>query len=132
MAQAWTEAQLQQIDETRELAITTRRRDGSLRDWLPIWVVRAGSEVYVRTWYRRTTGWFGHAVRDGRARIRTPGLEADVDVEDVGEGDGDLRTRVDEAYRAKYATGGGDAAGMTSDETAATTLRLRPTRETRA
>jgi hypothetical protein len=119
---SWTDEQLARIDAARELEISVRRADGTLRAWTPIWVVHAVSDVYVRTWYRRDTGWFGHALRSGRARVRVPGLEADVRVEDVGAGSPGLRADVDDAYRAKYA---GDSTGnMVTDDAAATTLRL--------
>ena len=65
MAGPWTPDQLQAIGVARELEITTARPDGTLREWVPIWVVTAGEEVYVRTWFRRETGWFGHAVGRG-------------------------------------------------------------------
>jgi hypothetical protein len=69
-----------------------------------------------------------------------PGLEADVDVVDVGglpvSGDvegadvgaatGDVEARVDEAYRAKDGAHG--AASVITAEAAATTLRLDPAR----
>jgi hypothetical protein len=90
-------------------------------------VVSAGGQVYVRTWYRRTTGWFGRVLESHRARVRVPGLDADVVVEDVGEGPGELRTSVDEAYRAKYGRyGSGSVGQMVADPAAATTLRLTP------
>jgi hypothetical protein len=79
-------------------------------------------DVYVRTWYRRDTGWFGHAVGSGRARIRIPGVEVDVRVEDVGVGPAGLKTDVDAAYRGKY--GGGSTGDMVGDDAVATTLRL--------
>jgi hypothetical protein len=120
---SWTREQLAQIDAARELEIAVRRADGTLRPWTPIWVVHAGSDVYVRTWYRRDTGWFGHALRSGRARVRVPGLEVDVRVEDVGTGSTALRADVDDAYRAKYG-GGGSTGNMVADDAAATTLRL--------
>jgi hypothetical protein len=121
----WTPEQLRRIDAARELEISTTRTDGTLRPWLPIWVVCVGEQVYVRTWYRRTTGWFGHAIATRQARVRVPGLEADVIVADVGERDSDLRSAVDEAYAAKYAPHGGGSVGqMTSDSAASTTLRL--------
>jgi hypothetical protein len=119
---SWTREQLAQIDAARELEIAVRRADGTLRSWTPIWVVHVVNDVYVRTWYRRDTGWFGRALRSGRARVRVRGLEADVRVEDVGVGESGLRTDVDDAYRAKY--GGGSTGNMVTDEAAATTLRL--------
>ena len=90
MTAAWSPAELQEINAARELEIASRRADGTLRRWVPIWAVSTGGLVYVRTWYRRETGWFGHVLASRRARIRVPGLEADVEVEDVGEGTPDF------------------------------------------
>lgn len=85
----------------------------------------AHDEVFVRTWYRRSTGWFGRILRTERARIRVPGVEVGVRAEDVGAEPSTLRAAVDDAYRAKY--GGGSADRMVAGEAAATTLRLVPT-----
>jgi hypothetical protein len=127
MTASWSPEQLQQIDGSDELQIASRRPDGTVRPFVPIWVVSAGGQVYVRTWYRRTTGWFGRVLESHRARVRVPGLDADVAVEDVGEGPGELRTSVDEAYRAKYGRyGSGSVGQMVADPAAATTLRLTP------
>jgi hypothetical protein len=124
---AWKPEQLNRISEARELEIASRRADGRPRRWLPIWVVCVDDQVYVRTWYRRTTGWFGQVTNSREARIRVPGVELDVIVEDVGDRDPDLRTAVDQAYRAKYGTPGDDTvAGMTTSAAAAATLRLAP------
>jgi hypothetical protein len=81
----WSPDELERIDRAEELRIATERADGSLGRDTPIWVVSAGGQVYVRTWYRRDNGWFGHAVESRRARIRIPGLAANVAVEDIGE-----------------------------------------------
>jgi hypothetical protein len=113
---AWTPADLRLLDAARELEIAV---DGSRR-WVPIWVVCTGGQVYVRTWY---TGWFGAAVRAGRARVRVPGLEAEVAIEDLGAASPQATADVDAAYRTKY-SGGTDA--MVTAEAAATTLRLDP------
>ena len=128
MTAAWTPDQLASIGAAEELQIATRRPDGTLRSWVPIWVVVAfDGRVYVRTWHRRTTGWFGQVLTEPRARIRVPGLEADVVVEDVGEGPGQLRVSVDEAYRIKYGRYGQTTVGqMVSDAAVAATLRLIP------
>lgn len=124
MTTRWSAEDLRLIDAAEELQIAVRRDDGSLRRWLPIWVVRAGGQVYVRTWYRRETGWYGLAVRTRRARIRVPGLEADIAVEDVGDASPETSAEVDEAYRAKYGPGG--AGSMVTAEAVASTLRLDP------
>jgi hypothetical protein len=127
MISAWTTEQLDRIDTADELRIAVRREDGSPRRPLPIWVVRAGGTVYVRTWRRRETGWFGGALRTRRARISVPGVETDVTVEDVGAGPADLRADVDAAYRAKYGRYGRSTLdSMVSDAAAASTLRLVP------
>jgi hypothetical protein len=125
MTAAWSHAELQEINAARELQIASRRADGTLHQWVPIWVVSTGGLVYVRTWYRRDTGWFGHVVASRRARIRVPGLDADVAVEDVGEGTPELRAGVNAAYETKYGRGGGTEQ-MVSAEAAAATLRLNP------
>ena len=122
MSSEWRAADLAKIDGADELRIATRRRDGTLRPAVPIWVVAVDVYVYVRTWHRRDTGWFGRAVGDGVARIGVPGLEADVTVEDVGP---QFRARVDAAYRAKYGRyGAATVEQMVGDDAVATTLRL--------
>jgi hypothetical protein len=122
----WTPDQLDAIEVTRELEITGARRDGTLRRWVPISVVRVAEKVYVRTWYRREGGWFGHAAGTGRARVRVPGFEADVVVEDVGAGDAALRACIEQAYRKKYGSSDGSVGQMTGEDAAASTLRLAP------
>ncbi|MFI5589930.1 DUF2255 family protein [Amycolatopsis sp. NPDC051758] len=125
----WSSAELELLDAAQELEIGVRRADGTLRRAVPIWVVCAGSRVYVRTWHRRDTGWFGQALRTRRAHVRVEGLEADVAVEDVGEGSPGQRAAVDAAYRVKYG-GFGDAGvgNMVSASAAAATLQLVPLR----
>ena len=127
MDDTWSPDQLERIGAADELQIASRRADGTLRRWTPIWVVSVGDQVYVRTWYRRETGWFGDVLRSGRARVRVPGLEAGVAVDDVGVGPAALRADVDAAYRAKYERyGRGSIDPMVSAAAAAATLRLRP------
>ncbi|HEY3506253.1 MAG TPA: DUF2255 family protein [Actinocatenispora sp.] len=122
MTVPWSTDDLRVIDAAAELQIAARRVDGSLRPWVPIWVVCAGGQVYVRTWYRRETGWFGHVLRSLRARIRVPGLDADVAVEDVGDESTRVTDEVNAAYRTRYGRGG--AASMVTAAASATTLRL--------
>jgi hypothetical protein len=96
--------------------------------WVPIWVVCVGRDVFVRTWYRRPSGWFGQVQRSHRARIRVSDVDVAVAVTDVGEGSAELRLGIDNAYRAKYGHYGHDTVEqMVSDAAAATTLRLIPT-----
>jgi hypothetical protein len=111
----------------RRLEIAARRADGTLRRWVPVWVVGVGGRIYVRTWHRRDTGWFGQVLDSRRARIRVPDLEADVAVADIGEPDANLRAEVDAAYPAKYRRYGATSVErMLTDDAAGATLRLIP------
>ena len=130
MTVAWSPDELERIDGAEELQIATKRADGTLRREVPIWVVRARGQVYVRTWYRRDNGWFGHAVESRRARIRIPGLVADIAIESVGDHEAELRASIDAVYRAKYGRYGETTVErMVADDAAATTLRLVPESE---
>jgi hypothetical protein len=120
----WSPEELNSIGAAVELHIAVRRPDGRLRRWTPIWVVRVDEQVYVRTWYRRENGWFGHALLSRRARIRVPGLVGDVTIEDLGQGEAELQAGVDAAYLAKYGHQGAES--METAAAAATTLRLAP------
>jgi hypothetical protein len=127
MAVAWSPAELERIGTAEELQIITNRVDGTPRPAVPIWVVRVGGQVYVRTWWRRDDGWFGHVVHSRRARIRVPGLEAGIVIEDVGDDKAELRAGVDAAYRAKYGRYGEPSVErMVTNAAAASTLRLIP------
>ena len=125
MTAAWSPEELERINGAEELRIATERADGTLRRDVPVWVVIVGGQVYVRTWYRRGDGWFGHAVDARRARIGVAGLAADVAVEDVGDDESGLRASVDAAYSVKYGRyGEATVDRMVSDAAAAATLRL--------
>jgi hypothetical protein len=132
MTVAWSPDELERIGTAEELQIATYRADGTLRREVPIWVVRTSGQVYVRTWYRRANGWFGHVVALRRARIRVPGLEVDIAIEDVGDDEAALRVSVDAAYRAKYGRyGEASVDRIVTDDAAASTLRLIPEQEAR-
>ena len=130
MTPPWSPEELARVGSADELEIAVRRADGTLRSWTPIWVVCVGEQVYVRTWYRRASGWFGHVLHARRARIRVPGLEMDVAVADVGGAAPQLRARIDAAYRTKYRSyGTSSVEPMVAAAAAAATLQLSPERE---
>jgi hypothetical protein len=114
----WTPDELRTLSATRELEVGTRPDNG-----VPIWVVVVGDRVLVRTWRRRTTGWYGRAVRAARLRVRVGAGSVEAEVSLVGTDDADA---VDAAYRAKYGTGGAES--MVTAEAIASTLRLTPAR----
>ena len=127
MAATWTRGQLERIALSDGLQITSKRPDATPRRWTTIWVVTVSEQVYVRTWYRRESGWFGHVLARRRARIRVAGLEADVTVEDAGVGTAELREDINAAYRTKYGRHGRTSVeSMVSAAAAASTLRLSP------
>jgi hypothetical protein len=85
-----------------------------------------GKGVYVRTWYRRSNGWFGGALRSNRARIQVAGVDVEVAVDDISETHHGQRADIDEAYRTKYPRyGRSTVEQMVSDSAASTTLELR-------
>ena len=124
MANSWSGEQLDRISQSGELQIASRRTDGTLRSSVPIWVVCVDDGVYVRTWYRRTTGWFGDVLELPQARMQVPGVEVDVLITNFGEGPPGLRSSVDAAHRTKYGPSGHQS--MVTADAAATTLRLDP------
>jgi hypothetical protein len=120
----WTPDELTRIGKADELQITSRRRDGSLRPYVTIWVVRSGDDVYVRSAYGQENGWFQRALSSGEGRIRAGGVERDVAFEQPGAVvDADLHA----AYHAKYDRYGPSIVGtVVSPEAAKSTLRLVP------
>ena len=125
MTDTWSSDELERIGSAAELEIAVKRADGTLQRWVPIWAVSVGEHVFVRTWHRRDTGWFGHVLDSRRARIRVPGLEADVAVADVGGGTARLRADIDAAYRTKYGSYGSSSVdAMVAEAAAAATLQL--------
>ncbi len=115
---SWTPEALRYLDASRELEIAGRDAAGHPTVWTQIWVVVVDGEVFVRTWHRRTTGWYGRAVASARASIRVDGHPVDVIVTVMGETDADA---IDEAYRTKYGAG---SQSMNTTEASASTLCL--------
>jgi len=109
-----------------EIAINTTRPDGSLRPFVPIWVVRVGDRAYVRSYRGPAAAWYRHAHRNGRARARIAGHELDLAVEPLAM-TADQHDDIDRAYRSKYAEyGGGYVDPMVANAAKAATLRLLP------
>jgi hypothetical protein len=121
---SWTPDELDRIGAADELDITTARSDGSLRRWVPIWVVRVGDDLYVRSYRGGDGAWYRQATQHAQGRIRAGGLERDVTVD---RADDTVRPAIDDAYRAKYARyGAAYLQPMLAALATATTLRLTP------
>lgn len=120
----WTAEELERIGGSTELRIASRRGDGSLGQFIAIWVVRQGDEIYVRSAYGYENPWFQRALRSGLGRIRAGGVERDVAFEQPGP---DIADEVTAAYHAKYDRYGARMVGtVVSPEAERSTLRLVP------
>jgi len=120
---AWTNDELTRIGSAEELEIAARRSDGSLRHAVPIWVVRVGDDLYVRSWRGANGRWFrdAHASREGH--IAAGGVARDVDLVDAPE---DVNDAIDDAYRRKYGRYSSYVPPMLAPQARATTLKLIP------
>ncbi|GAA1761231.1 DUF2255 family protein [Agromyces humatus] len=122
---SWTEDDLRHIGDAEELRVASYRRDGTLRPYVIIWVVRAGDDLVIRSAYGPDNGWFRRAKASGRGRIRAGGVERDVEFADAAP---DAHTAIDAAYHAKYDRHGPRIVGtVVGDQVVETTFRLVPT-----
>ncbi len=96
---ASTSTELGKIGRTDELEIQSRRRDGTLRTPVTIWVARVGDDLFVRSVNGRESGWFRGTQERHEGRIKAGGVEKDVTFEDA---DPSVNEDVDRAYREKY------------------------------
>ncbi|PJJ63851.1 DUF2255 family protein [Compostimonas suwonensis] len=120
----WTSEELDRIGGATELGLASVRRDGSLRRFVTIWVVRVGDDLYVRSGYGRGSNWFSGAMQQLAGRVRAGGIERDVIFEEPGSG---VDRAVDTAYHAKYDSHGATNLDPMLTRTAAeTTFRLLP------
>lgn len=119
----WTSDELDRIAAADELRIAPLRDDGTRHRPVPIWVVRDGDDLYVRS-YRGTDGAWYRAVRAGHhAHITAGRIEKDVTLAE--ESDPGINDRIDAAYRTKYDRYGGTyVTPMVAAQARATTLKL--------
>ncbi|WP_219418964.1 DUF2255 family protein [Pseudonocardia nigra] len=119
----WTADELDRVGRAEDLQITTAREDGSLRSWVPIWVVRVGDDLVVRSYRGADGAWYRHATRLPRGRIRAGGVDRHVSFAPASV----PADEVDRAYRAKYGRYAGSyLEPMLTDRATAATLRLVP------
>ena len=120
----WTKNELNRIAGTDELELSSRRRDGTLRDPVTMWVVRDGDDLYVRSIHGRTGSWFRGTQTRHDGHIRSGGVDRDVAFADA---DPEIGDRVDAAYHTKYDRYGSNIVGTVVNSGArAATIRLVP------
>ena len=120
----WTSDELNTIGTAEELEIASRRRDGTLRHSVTVWVVRHGDDLYVRSVNGRTGAWFrGTQVRH-EGHIQAGGIDKDVTFVDAAP---DINDQIDTAYRTKYRRYAARIVGhIVSPEARSTTITLLP------
>jgi hypothetical protein len=120
----WTGAELAKIGTAEELEIAPYRADGTPRNPLPIWVVRVGDDLYVRSYKGQGGAWFRAALTSHFGRIRAGGVEKEVTF--VAESDPGINDQVDTAYRTKYGRYPQYVAPMLTPAVRTTTIKLVP------
>lgn len=121
----WTRDELDKIGQADELEIITLRPDGTWRKPVPVWVIREGDDLYVRSGYGDRAAWYraARARRDGR--IAVGGIEKDVRFEDAAEPA--LNDAIDAAYPSKYLHHGAQWVDpVVAPNARATTIKLVP------
>lgn len=92
---------------------------------MPIWVVRVGDGIYVRSYRGEKGGWYRHARTAGAGRAQVAGLDHPVEFELVT--DEEISEAIDAAYTTKYARYSDSyVKPMLAQRARATTLRLSP------
>ena len=120
----WPPGELASIGGSEELELASRRADGSLRPYVRMWVVRAGSDLYVRSAYGPDNPWYRRAAASGAGRIRVGGIERDVS---FAQASPEVQGDIDAAYHAKYDRYGPRIVGsVTRSDAHQVTVRLVP------
>jgi hypothetical protein len=120
----WTDDELNKVGTAEELQLTSRRRDGSLRRKVIIWVVRVGDDLYIRCVNGREGAWFRGVQMRFEGRIWAGGVEKDVTF--VEEIEPDINDKIDATYLTKYQRYPEYVAPMVTPEVRAATLKLVP------
>lgn len=120
----WTNDELNKIEKSEELQISSLRKDGSLRKPVTIWVVRVDNDVYVRSTNGSTASWFRGVQERYEGHVRVGGIDKDVTFTE--ETDSNVNNQIDEAYKTKYRHYTSIASHMTESGPRATTIKLAP------
>jgi hypothetical protein len=121
----WTSDELASVGQADELEIAPARADGSLRRATPIWVVRIGDDLYVRSYRGHHGSWFRAVQRSHEGEINAGGVSKRVRF--VESNESETADAIDAAYRSKYRRYGGRYVdSMVAADARAATLQLVP------
>jgi hypothetical protein len=98
---SWTTEELSRIADSDELQISTPKNDATMRRPVPVWVVRHGDALYVRSVRGEDGAWYRGARDHGRGHISVGAIDTDVSFVPIT--DRDVNAGIDAAYRDKYA-----------------------------
>ncbi len=122
----WTHNDLERMGAVEELQLATFKKDGALRKPVVVWVVRAGDDLYVRSWRGREGAWFRHVQRRPEGRIGASGVTKDAMLVDASSNEA-LNNEIDAAYQSKYRRYSTTyVRPMIAPQARATTLKLVP------
>jgi len=96
---AWTPQELDRVGQAQELQLASQQRQGGLSQYVTMWVVRVGDNLYVRSAGGPNRPWYRRAHAAGAGRVRAGGIERDVT---FGPADAAVQDDIDAAYHAKY------------------------------
>ena len=89
----WSDSELATIGRADEIHIAPDRSDRTPGGAVPIWVVRVGDDLYVRSYRGPSGSWYRRARRNGSGRIRVGGVDHAVRFIAADPG---VRTQVDD------------------------------------
>jgi hypothetical protein len=122
MTVGWKPKTLSEIADQEEIRISSERTGGGYNRWTPIWVVRVGDDLYVRSGFGTNGSWYRNATKS-QAYVNAAGVRYKVSL--VLPTDPASIAAVDKAYRQKY-SGDPSLPLLLSDEARSTTSRLIP------
>ncbi|OON76971.1 DUF2255 family protein [Streptomyces tsukubensis] len=119
----WNGSQLERIGAAEELELRSERGDGTLRNPVTMWVVRAGDHVYVRSVKGQDGPWYRGTRTREQGDVEAGGVRQDVT---FNEADPREYAGVDAAYREKYGHYTTIVDHVLTDRARTSTLRLEP------
>jgi hypothetical protein len=120
---SWSSDELARIGGADELIVAPLRANGCSGHSVPVWVVRVGDDLYVRSWRGEDGAWYQAAKARREGHVSARDVQRDVEFVDADDAVNDT---VDAGYRDKYARYPGYVEPMVSAQARATTLRLVP------